>query len=305
MDYEDDEQNSRKNPPSNRIIYSLPCRLGLWQNEEEIRQSKCKAIENKRDNCQMLVQLTKKMVRNMLKPVGLEVEEACMFYGKNYMIKSSGFNNVKYVDCSKGLYLTGLITEKELPTCQHFRHGCGLSASPMEESFTRNSFALIKYSSYPGNKVGDPVYYGEDIMIKISKSQVPLYVQCENHTIDTFGSHLSLRLTSIPDVYCKFKVFHWNPQKRQEFLGTTFTPRTKVVIQHTASGQNLAVETLSWMPTFFGPECNVSCHTYLDSHKMETDENFWMFKNAHRVQVLNRMFHMAAQEEETNNNSTL
>lgn len=30
-----------------------------------------------------------------------------------------------------------------------------------------------------------------------------------------------------------------------------------------------------WIPSFYGTECMVSCHTYRDSHKMETAENFW------------------------------
>ncbi|CAH1965839.1 unnamed protein product [Acanthoscelides obtectus] len=72
-----------------------------------------------------------------------------------------------------------------------------------------------------------------------------------------------------------FKFLHWDPKKRHETIDTTVKPDTTVIIQHVASGQNLAVEPHSLIPKFFGTECLVTCCTYRDSHKMETAENFW------------------------------
>lgn len=242
----------------------------------------------------MLIQKTKKMMRNILKPTSLAIETAFMIFGQNYQIKTADLDkDLKFTDSSKGLFLSGLITEKEIDTCQHFKHGCMLTASPLKGAFIRNTFTIVGCS---GSKEGEHVVYGEDIMIQISESAgAPLYVQCENLTMDTFGSHLGLRLSRLPDFYCRFKVLHWDPHLRVETTGTSFTPDVRVIIQHTASGQNLAVETLAWIPTFLGPECNVSCHTYRDNHKMETAENFWIFVGEPKVQT--NLFVRAAKGE--------
>ncbi|XP_056636595.1 cilia- and flagella-associated protein 161-like [Diorhabda sublineata] len=166
-----------------------------------------------------------------------------------------------------------VINERDIDYIQHFKHGCGLSASPLKQPCVRNTFKIMGTRS---NKEGQQVFFGEDVLLQICESSgPPLYIQCENSTMDSFGGHLSVRLSECPDIYCRFKFYHWNPQKRTKTNGTTFKPDTRVIIQHTASGRNLAFEPGQWMPTFYGPELQVSCHTYRDSHKMETIENFW------------------------------
>ncbi|KAL1498267.1 hypothetical protein ABEB36_009091 [Hypothenemus hampei] len=276
MIYNDKLDEDRNKTFENRIEYSLPCRLGLWNEDLAIQEDKNTIIAYKRDHCKMIIQKTKEMMCNLLKTSLLAIDKTAVLYGQNYQIRTSDLKkDLKFTDYTNGLFLSGLITEKEIDVCPHFKHGCMLTASSLKDAFVRNTFIITGCN---GHSDGQRVLYGEDIMLQISESGgPPLYVQCENLTMETFGNHLSVRLSVLPDFYCRFKVFHWNPQKRIETEGTPLTPDTRIIIQHTASGQNLAVETTSWIPTFFGPECNMSCHTYRDSHKMETAENFWMF----------------------------
>ncbi|XP_050310707.1 cilia- and flagella-associated protein 161 [Anthonomus grandis grandis] len=294
MIYSDQPDDDRAKTYENRIIYSLPCRMGLWNEDLAIQENKNAMTAYKRDHCQMLIQKTKKMMRNILKPATLAIETTYVQYGLNYQIKTSDLTgNLKMSD-SKALYLSGLITEKEIDTCQHFKHGCMITATPLKDPFIRNTFTIVGCNEHKSAK---PVVYGEDLMIKISESDAgPLFIQCENSTIDTFGNHLSLRLSRVPDFYCRFKVLHWDPKMRVETQGSAFTPDKRVIIQHTASGQNLAVELNQWIPSFFGTECIVSCHTYRDSHKMETAENFWMFVSDPKVQT--NLFVRAAKGED-------
>lgn len=294
MIFSENADKDQQNTHENRIIYSLPCRLGLWNEDLALQEDKNSITAYKRDHCQMLIQKTKKMMRNILKPTSLAIETAFVIYGQNYQIKTSDFSkNLKITDSSKELFLSGLITEKEIDTCQQFKHGCMMTASPIKGPFIRNTFTLTGCN---GTKEGERVMYGEDLMITTAMDTEKLYVQCENLTIDTFGNHLVLRLSAVPDFYCRFKVLHWDPQKRAETASTSFTPDTRIIIQHTASGQNLAAETTNWIPTFFGQECSVSCHTYRDTHKMETAENFWMFVS--EAKVLTNLFVRAAKGED-------
>lgn len=69
-------------------------------------------------------------------------------------------------------------------------------------------------------------------------------------------------------------MLHFNPALRFEHDGTFAKADERVVIQNVPTGRNLAVEN-SLTTTFFGNEYVVSCHTFRDTHKMETAENVW------------------------------
>lgn len=270
MTPEQREQIEKANVFQNRIMYSYPVHLGFWNEDLALREEKIRRVLYKRDHCMLSIQKTKKMFRNILQTTVLALEAPHILYGQNYQLQAC---EIKPSKDSTGLYLSGIITEREIETVQHFRHGCGLSLSRIHEPCVRNSFKIMGCNE---DKVGHQVFYGEDIFLQIYASlDEPLYIQSMNTNTDTVGEHLSVQLSTYRDIYCKFKFLHWNPQKRCETTGTTIKPDTKVIIQHTASGRNLSGEPSHWIPTFFGPECMVSCHTYRDSHNMETAENFW------------------------------
>lgn len=268
------ERNDQAELYKNRVIYSLPVRAGYWSNELAIQEQLEFTYNYKKEHCQLLIQKTRKMFRNLLRPTGLPSDAPYISYNINYQIKSYGMKVINPCgqETLQPLYLSGVITEREIDSTQHFTHGCILTASPDGSPCIRNTFVFVGCDE---KKTGN-VNYGEDVYIEVSESQgPPLYVQCENSTMDTFGKHLSLRFSQNPDIYCRFKILHWKPQLREESNGTFVAYNSYVIIQHTASGQNLAAEFHNWMPTFFGSECITSCHTFRDTHKMETSENLW------------------------------
>lgn len=179
----------------NRIIYSLPAHIGLWYEDMALRDEKNSINIYKKDHCQLLIQKTKKMFRNILRPTVLALEAPYVLYGQNYQLRSNGIANKD----SCGLYLSGVINERDIDVVQHFQHGCGLSASPLKEPCVRNTFKFVGVNF---DKEGQQVFYGEDVLLQIYESGcLPLYVQCENSTVDTFGGHLSLKLSESPDIY--------------------------------------------------------------------------------------------------------
>nr|CAI5823216.1 unnamed protein product [Callosobruchus analis] len=263
------EQEERELAFKNRVMYSYPVKMGFWNDELALRENKIALMEYKKQNCELYRQKTKRMYRNALKPTSLVVEAPYVLYGVLYQLRAPDVVS----DNAKSLYLSAVIDEKDIVITQHFRHGCILSASPESSPVVRNTF---RFRGPNFDKVGKQVVYGEDVYIQISESSgEPLFIQCENATTDTCGAHLPVRLTQSPDTYCRFKFYHWNPLKRQKTIGTTFKPATRVILQHTASGRNLAVIPKMRFPTFYGTECMVTCHNFLDSHKLETAENFW------------------------------
>lgn len=183
----------------NRIVYSLPVRLGLWNEELALREERNFIMSYKKEHCQLLLQKTKKMFRNILKTTVLAADAPYILYGQNYQIVTS---DITSGEGNTGLYLSGVINERDVDYIQHFKHGCTLSASLVKEPCVRNTFKIIGCER---DKREQPIMYGEDVFIQISESSGdPLYIQCENSTIDTFGGHLSLRLSQCPDIYCRF-----------------------------------------------------------------------------------------------------
>lgn len=261
----------------NRQSYSLPVRIGNWNDEVLLNDEKVRLTKYKRDHCQLLLQKTKLMFQNLLYAITLSNRTEYVFYNEWYQIKSPELPNKVHLTPgetpSLGLYLSGLINEQVVEYAQNFVSGCPLTASPDRVPCVRNAF---KFLGCNVDKTGQSVYFGDDVYITISSDGNVLYLSCEPATLENMGGHLNVHLTNVPDMYCRFKFYHYDPQQRVETTGSSFTPNSKVIIKHSATGRNLAAEYNSWIPTFFSAECTVSCHTFQDSHHMETAENIWM-----------------------------
>ncbi|KAB0795390.1 hypothetical protein PPYR_12229 [Photinus pyralis] len=272
------DQEQRKETWKKRPVYSAPVKIANWNEDLFLEEEKERVASYKRDHCQLLIQKTRKIFKNLLKSVILAPETPYVLYGYVYQIQACDLPNKLNPDegskATYGLYLSGIMNERDLDVDTHFIHGCGLCLSPDKAPCVRNTFLFV---GCDGQSNGQSVYYGDDVYIRISESGTDshLYLQCENATMDDFGGHLQLRLTQSPDLYCRFKVYHWNPNLRDETAGSGFPPNARVIIKHSASGRNLAGEYTYWIPTLFGAECSVSCHTYRDTHKLETAENYW------------------------------
>ncbi|KAJ3642226.1 hypothetical protein Zmor_025029 [Zophobas morio] len=291
------EKEAQSEVYKNRVIYSLPVRAGYWSNELAIREQLEASYNYKKDHCQLLIQKTGKMFRNLLRPTLLSPESTNIGFNKSYQIRSYGLSqtNACGTQTLQPLYLSAVITEREIEHTQHLIHGCVLTASPSGTPCVRNTFVFVRCDF---QKDTGMMNYGDDVYIQIVESGgEPLYVQCENSTMDTFGQHLGLRLSQSPDIYCRFKIFHWKTELRAETRGTFVLNDAFIIIQHTASGHNLATEFHNWMPTFFGSECVISCHTFRDTHKMETSENLWRISGRERSDL--RQLQIAGQKVDT------
>ncbi|KAF2901919.1 hypothetical protein ILUMI_04264, partial [Ignelater luminosus] len=236
------EEQEKQELWKNRPIYSAPVRIANWNEDLFLEEEQFRVANYKRDHCMLLVQKTRKMFKNLLTPVTLADESPFIMYGLTYQLKACDLPNKLVPEtgykATYGLYLSGLMNEKDIELATHFIHGCGLTASPDRPPCVRNTF---KFVGCDGQTDGQSIYYGDDVYIRIYESGTDghLFVQCENSTFDDFGGHLKLRLTQSPDFYCRFKMFHWDPQLREETKGSGFAPNTRIIIQHTASGQNL------------------------------------------------------------------
>nr|CAD7256053.1 unnamed protein product [Timema shepardi] len=149
------------------------------------------------------------------------------------------------------------------------------------------------------NRDGEPLKFGQNFLLspvetttekclcgestweaQLLNGALPLYVQSEIPQIDTQlgpSGHASVRLSSVLNTYCRWRVLYWDPNMRLETEGCPFPPHCRVIVNHSSSNKNLSVEPCHWFPSYFGMECQVSVHTYRDVHRRETSENMWMF----------------------------
>lgn len=267
------EDKAAKELYQNRIMYSLPTRIGFWTNDLAVQEDASFIISYKKNHCQLITQKLRKMFRNLLRTTVLAHDAPFVTYGENYQIRAADIESNLGDDSSRGYFVSGLVSEKEIDMCQHFRHGCILTASTCSTPCVRNTFKFVGANQA---KDGMQLAFGDDFYIEISESDgPPLYLMCQNVNTDSVGNTLPISFTDTPNIYSRFKCYHWNPANRYQTLGSTVTPASRVVIQHTASGRNIVLKPNRLIPTFFGPECLLACDTLKDSHNMETAENFW------------------------------
>ncbi|XP_018324742.1 cilia- and flagella-associated protein 161-like [Agrilus planipennis] len=274
----DFEQREKEEAWRNRIIYTPPVHVGQWFEEVNKMREELKTIQFKRDRCDLLVQKTRAMYKNVLRPMRIAKDAPTIEFGKNYLLKSPdipartviGQNGQPKLKC--GVYLAAIIDEKIIDTAQQFIKGCLLTACLERLPCVRNTFT---FEGCDGQEEGKRIHYGEDFYIRIAGSD-GLYVQCENSTMNDFNEHLSVRLTDCPNGYSRFNILNVDKDLRVETWGYDAPPNAKIIIQHTASGRNLAVEKTKLIPTFYGPEYKVSCHNFVSIQtKTETVENYW------------------------------
>lgn len=187
----------------NRIIYSLPVRQGFWNDELAFDEEKKTILAYKRDRGQLLAQKTRRMFDNLLKPCSVASSYQYVTYGQNYQIKCADIEEALNPNdkTDTNLYLSGLLTEQEIDEHQNLTHGCLITASNCREACARNTFQIVAAN---GDQNGEPVLYGDDVFLKITSEQsFPLYVQCENSTTQCMGDHLAVKLSQIPNIYCR------------------------------------------------------------------------------------------------------
>lgn len=106
------EELERKEAFRNRPMYSLPVKIGNWNEDIFLQEEKDRVAAYKRDSCTLLVQNTRQMFKNLLKPVELSRATPFVQYGLTYQIQACELSNQLVPQsgykASYGLYLSGL-----------------------------------------------------------------------------------------------------------------------------------------------------------------------------------------------------
>ncbi|NWI53069.1 CF161 protein, partial [Calyptomena viridis] len=104
------------------------------------------------------------------------------------------------------------------------------------------------------------------------------YLGSDHKTFKAFAKKSRLQqvyLTAEVSYLTLWKAAFLDPQLRLEYEGLPVLAHSKIVITHCYTNRNLAIPRNFCVWSHFGKECEVVCHNYLDSHRVEEEKNHW------------------------------
>ncbi|XP_027849074.1 cilia- and flagella-associated protein 161-like [Aphis gossypii] len=257
--------------------YSVNVRMGNWVEETRLQSEKIKTFLAKRDRGELLVQKSQRMYTSLLRPIVLNSTSEFLRYGEDAQLVCSDIRFPGWKDGAGGVALS-CSTSDYRSELDGLGPGCTITASPLTESCVRNCFKICKIGS--NCEKGKPLMFGDTFAISPCISSKPLFVAAvmpRLYTEQGVSGHPALKLVDAQDAYCRWTVDYWRVSMREEAKGLPVPNGARVVLKHTATNLNVAVETNFRIATFFGDEYEVSAHTYKDVSGCEKPQNIWEF----------------------------
>lgn len=255
------------------VDYNPPTLVGYWLNKIEGVEGKMIMVKKKRSRCETITMRKNILFANLLKPSLLEQAKPYISYGDALQIATDDIQCTEYG--IKHYVITAIITERDMDYLLNLCHGCPIVATLNTQPCVRNTLTIEDPKEGRKSKT---LTYGKDVYISMyhHEEKRPLYIQAEVTSVDTFGDendHFPLKLSEHPDRYCKFKIVHEDPTKRDVSIGDVVPSNTKVCIVHVVTNRFLVTER-TYFASLFGTEMAVSCYIYQRRGKQDPC-NFW------------------------------
>nr|XP_034836470.1 cilia- and flagella-associated protein 161 isoform X3 [Maniola hyperantus] len=137
----------------------------------------------------------------------------------------------------------------------------------------------MPYSTKDENSRGQKMNYGDEFLLRAENYGDPeaaaLYVRYTPEAVPGPADRMPIRLSATKDTNCRWTTMPLLPCDRLEGLGSPIKTGARLIIKNCVADKSLCVMNQSWMQTFFGPECGVTCRNYIDIHKRFTAENIF------------------------------
>ncbi|XP_050666461.1 cilia- and flagella-associated protein 161 isoform X3 [Leptidea sinapis] len=174
-----------------------------------------------------------------------------------------------------GLALSSVVNPRQVDNMQDISDGCLMSLSPITTPCCRNTFVLVNVSDESIR--GEQLKYGDEFLLRAENygdpKAAPLYVRYTSQIVPGPADLMPIQLSKNKDSNCRWTTVPLLAKDRVEQLGCSIKTGAKLIIKNCVADKSLCVMNQSWMQTFFGPECGVTCRNYIDIHKRYTAEN--------------------------------
>ncbi|XP_037951169.1 cilia- and flagella-associated protein 161-like [Teleopsis dalmanni] len=288
---------------SNVAHYCSEVRIGNWFEDICREREKYQNFKSARDTGQLMVEKTRQLFDNFLGHVELEAPKDTISYGATIQLQPyyiPGFNDKNAVPPALSIIINERVVRSS-PTINEF---CEVTIAPSPKPYVRNSFRIVPADNFTTNS--DLLHYGQKFRLECIGSQEKLYLYATPKAQDlslqvqtNYKSYKRGELNMpigigrardfgvgklIPTVFADWHCRHIIPIERFETDGLPIPSNSPLVITHTTTNKNLAVENCV-VQTLFGPEYLVSVQNYADNYKRENWQNAWMITNGYRFRA--------------------
>ncbi|KAK9394031.1 putative protein C15orf26 like [Crotalus adamanteus] len=263
-------------------VYSPGVLLGNWFEDVCLEEESLKDFLYKRENGELIIQKSRRLKDALYKKEQLSIsKDGFIHFGDTVLFMNLDVTRLleeKAFIMGGNLSLAVNPDISTLYTGDNLSAPCDLSAISHVNPVGRNAFRIL---SLEGEAMGEPVRFGQNFGLGTAGGfqDKMLFLASDSRSFHNMAKKSSLQPVFMTDelsYLCAWQVTFLDPQLRLEYEGLPIPANTKVVIVHSHTNQALAVPRTFWIRTYFGKECEVNCHTYLDSHKAEESKNHWV-----------------------------
>ncbi|NP_001120035.1 cilia- and flagella-associated protein 161 [Xenopus tropicalis] len=270
-------------------------RLGNWNEDVALEEDILKDYLEKKDKGELLIQKTSNLKKNILKKTELSIsQDGCLHFGDVVMLLNpeNSEQSLSNTSPTNGNYALSVNpNENAVYSKTHLEAPCGVSGSTNLEPTVRNAFII---TSVDGSDVGEPVHYGQNFALRTTEGFMNhLHLTSDQKTFLKSSKKSYLQEVSLTDQLSYqncWNFIYLDPQLRLENEGFPVPANTKLLIVHSKTNQCLAVLRKQVLWTFFGKECEITAHTFLNGHKAEENENHWIVVTGNPSNGLSTMF---------------
>lgn len=245
-------------------------RLGNWQEEiafEEDKKSLQKALQSTGG---LLSQQILAKVQQHTVPCALGQLDSVLQYGSPFMLQNASSNGTLAIDMDDRIL--GPLGWK-----------VNCSTTSAHSPVLRNSWVIMPGPS-TGNKIGDPVCYGNKVLIcsvpELADPPVVLASEMKTpQSCSKFSKNQEVYFTPNIGIGSLWSFEYANPEYRQDVEGQPINPTSAVVLKHVATN-NLLAATNFHFTNDFGSENEVCCarlQVFASKSRTapERPENYW------------------------------
>ncbi|XP_017925037.1 cilia- and flagella-associated protein 161 [Manacus vitellinus] len=260
--------------------YGRGVRVGNWLEDLHEQEELLRDFISRRERGQLLMQRLARLQENILKKVKLSVSvDGLVHFGDTVMIMNPDTKTPEAKDDERRGDLTLAVDMEEISLFSDDppQVSRGLSAVNSVNPVGRNTFCIV---SADGSGVGEPLRFGQNFLLGTTGgiSDTMFYLGSDHKTFTAFAKKSRLQpvfLTGEDSYLTCWQAAFLDPQLRLEYEGFPVPANTKILITHCYTNRNLAIPRNFCVWSYFGKECEVVCHNYLDSHKVEEYKNYW------------------------------
>ncbi|RVE71900.1 hypothetical protein OJAV_G00056290 [Oryzias javanicus] len=254
--------------------YRSKVKVGNWTEDELLQKDAMQEYLEKKEKGELYIQKIDLLRQNMLQPVNLSVtNEGYVHFEDVVMLLNVGAGNRNRSAVSIDADANSLMSapSPSIPV------SCEVSAGRTIQPCTRTAFIV---TSVDGNPEGSVLHFEQHFALRtLSGFAKGLYLTSDMRSFQKCAkkSHLQqVYLDESKSFLSCWKIVHLDPLERLEHEGLPVPANVKVLIVHCKTNQALAVLGDQVLRTTFGKEYEVTAHTFLDSHKLEEENNHWV-----------------------------